>query len=272
MSVVSCDELKPRIVSARGASLLDSPLLVPTTLLLAAYIVYIFPERGVAVLLVLGALATFGPTSQPVVSLLADVLEKVALRAARSQLLRVAARDHMRGMLDDPHIQRSFTDALRASLLEAMTDEGSQAMLVSCCSKAVTTAAIAASQDQDLQNTLNTAMRSGVKGALTDTTLIDTLFNVMMEGLRDPKMHAAALKGAVTAANPLKDLTVPPMPALTPSKGFKAMSSTLKDVMVGVEAKSLSSASGLSRAPPPTIRSRADSRSSNEQACDGTPQ
>lgn len=272
---ISADDLKVHSSATLRASPLGSPLLVPGTLLFAAYVVYLFPERGIAVLLLLGALATFGPTSEPLVCFLIDHFEKVAAKAASSQQLHTVARDHMRGMLADPHIKRSFTDACRESLLEAMTDQRSQTVMVSCCTRAMATATIAASQDRDLQNTLNTAMRSGVKEALTDSTLIDTLFNVMKEGLRDPKLHAAALKGAVTAANPLKDLKVPhlpEMPDLTPATGLKAMSSTLKEVMVGVEAKSLSSASGLSRAPPPTIRSRTESTSSGDHGGDSTPQ
>lgn len=262
---------KAHTVSSSGPSPLDSPLLVPATLLLAAYTVYLFPERGTAVLLVLGALATFGPTSAPIVCVLVNMIEKVALQASGSQVLHVAARDHMRTMLADPQIQKAFTNCCRASLLEAMIDERAQAMMVACCSEAMTTATIAASQDEDLKNTLNSAMRSGVKEALTDTTLIDKVCDLVKDVLRDPKMHAAAMKGAATAANPLKDLTVPTMPVLrTPSDSLKAMSSTLKEVMVGVEAKTLSSASGLSRAPPPTIKARSNSFSSNEK--DGSPQ
>lgn len=246
---------------------LDSPLLVPTALLLAAYTVYIFPERGVAVLLLLGALATFGPTAQPLYRLLTEMSENVALRASTSPRLRALARHQMRAALRDPITQRCFTDACRDSLIEAMQAESTQDMMVSSCTQAVTTATIAASQNQDLQSTLNTAMRNGVKEALSDDTVVGTFFNVVKEGLRDPMMHQAALKGAVRAANPLKDLTVTnplkdlAVPSLAHGNPLKAVSdkvhgvsSTLKEAIVDAEAKSLANASGLSRAPPPTIQ------------------
>merc|ERR1719215_1359103 len=104
--------------------------------------------------------------------------------------------------------------------------------MVSCMCKSATAATIEASQDLGLRSTLNTAMRSGVKEALTDGTVVDTFFNVIREGLRDPKMHQAALKGAVTAANPLKDLKVPtnPLKDLAHANPLKAVS--WKDVIV----------------------------------------
>lgn len=254
----SCPEVGP----------LGSPLLVPLVLLFAAYVVYVFPERGVAVLLLLCALATFGPTSEPMVSCMAGVLERVALRAASSPGLRLLAREQLRAALSDPHTQEEFTRACRQSLVEAMADEGTQDVMVSCCSKSVTVATIAASQDESLQRTLNVAMRTGVKDALSDESLVTTIFNVLKEGLRDPKMHAAALKGAVTAANPLKDFSVP---ALAQSKNpLKAVKETLKEVIVDAEAKSLANASGLSRAPPPRVQGPRGSEPPSECFYDAT--
>merc|ERR1719486_1379230 len=113
--------------------------------------------------------------------------------------------------------------------------------MVACCNKSVTMATVEASQDQALQSTLNSAMRNGVKEALSDDTVVGTFFNVVKEGLRDPAMHRAALKGAVTAANPLKDVSVPSLPSV--ENPLKAVSKTLKDAIVDDEAKRLAEAS-----------------------------
>lgn len=251
-----------------GAGLLDSPLLVPFVLLCAAYVVYLFPDRGIAVLLLLAASATFGPTSAPLVSALVDMLERVALRAASSPKLRLLAHERMRAALNDPQTQQCFIQACRKSLQQAMADEGTQEVMVSCCSKSMTVATAAASQDEQLLSTLFSAMRNGVKDAMSDETLVNTIFDVLREGLSDPKMHAAMLRGAVTAANPLKDFSVKDfsVQGLAPSKNaLRAVHSTLKEAIVDAEAKSLASASGLSRAPPPTLHSAGAASSPNEQ-------
>jgi hypothetical protein len=245
--------------SSKSASgLLDSPSLVPLVLLFASYVVYLFPERGVAVLLFVGSLATFGPTYAPIHKLLVTTIEQVALLASCSERLCALAKEQVRATLDDPDVKRSFTDACRDSLIESLLDERPQAVMVSCCSQAVTTATLAASQNLELQSVLNIAMRSGVKEALSDSTVVGTFFDVVREGLRDPKMHAAALKGAATAANPLKDFKNPlkdlEVPSLSHSNPLKAVSSTLKEVVVDAEAKRVANASGLVRAPPPTIQ------------------
>jgi hypothetical protein len=254
------------VPSSDAAGSFESPLVVPLVLLFASYCVYLYPERGTAVILLLGALASFGPTAGPMYSLFIDVFERVAHRASGSKKLRTLARQQMHATLNDPVTQRSFTTACRDSLIEALNDETTQAMMVSCCSKAVTTATIAASQDEDLQCTLNTAMRNGVKEALSDDTVVGTFFNVVKEGLRDPKMHQAALKGAVTAANPLKDVSVPSLPSV--ENPLKAVSKTLKEAIVDAEAKTLAEASGLSRAPPPMVQgAKPESKSPSEGSC-----
>merc|ERR1712039_370367 len=88
----------------------------------------------------------------------------------------------------------------------------------------------------------------------------------MGEGLRDPKMHQAALKGVVTAANPLKDLSVPALPQTNLPNPLKAVQSTLKEVSVDIEAAMLSNASGLTRAKPPARPSSQQTPQSGQQS------
>jgi len=237
---------------------MDSPRIVPVVLLLAAYTVHLYPEKTTVVLLVLAALAAFGPTAAPVHRLMADTFEQVARRTAGSPELHELAMRGVLSTLEDSRVKHAFVESCTASMLESMTNERSQAVMVSCMTKSAAAATAEAVQDQQLHDTLNTAMRSGVKEALSDSTVVGTFFDVVREGLRDPKMHQAALKGAVNAANPLKDLSVPTFKdfknPLKDVPDLKALKSTVKDAMVDVEAKSLSNASGLSRAPPPSVQ------------------
>lgn len=257
--------------------LLSSPLLVPLVLLVAAYTVHLYPDRGVVVLLLLGVLATFGPTSEPMVQLMVDTMERVALQSSRSPRLCRLAVEQMHAVLSDPFTQRCFTESCKLSMVEAMLDERLQAVMVSSMTKSMATATIAASQDEDLRNTLNTAMRNGVAEALADEALVGTFFTVLKEGLKDPKLHQALLKGAATAANPLKDMHNPwkdlqnplkdlqnplkdlAVPTLKPSNPLKAVQSTLKEAMVDAEAKLLANASGLTRDPPPIVHNAINS-------------
>jgi hypothetical protein len=248
--------------SPQADCLLESPLLVPVVLLIASYVVYIYPERGVAVLLFLGALGTFTPTNGSLVCLVAELIERVSIQAMRSEKLLALAKEANHAVVSDPYTKAAFAEACRSSLQDTMLDERTQDAMIACCSKAVTTATIAASQDEDLLATLNIVMRNGVKEALNDEGLINTFFTVLRDGLRDPKIHQAALKGAVTAANPLKDVKVPSLPQTNP---LKDVPSKLKEVMVDAEAAMLSHTSGLSRVTPPA-RSSVSSSSSGNQA------
>jgi hypothetical protein len=234
-------------------------------LVLAAFVIYLFPEQGIAVVLLLGAVASFRPTSEPIVNFIVEVLEAVAVQAAKSEEFCSSARGHLHSVLGDPCFQRSFVDSCKASLVKSVVDKSSQDAMLGFVTEACATATVSASQDEELQDILNSAMRSGMKEALSDDALIGLLFTVMKEGLSDPKMHAAALKGAVTAANPLKDLTVPPI--LKPPAGFKSVSTSLKEALVNVEAKALSGASELMRTPLSAMSS--PSKSSSKRRSEG---
>eukprot|EP00930_Biecheleria_cincta_P015426 TRINITY_DN12881_c0_g1_i1.p1 TRINITY_DN12881_c0_g1~~TRINITY_DN12881_c0_g1_i1.p1 ORF type:complete len:370 (-),score=65.69 TRINITY_DN12881_c0_g1_i1:154-1263(-) len=271
---------------ARG-SLTDSSLLVPLMLLVASAVVCAFPEKGIAVVLLLCALSSYGPTSEPVVSCLIETMERAVQRGTYSQQLRACLQHEMCAVLCDPRMLQAFTDSSKAALQETMVSEASQSAMVACCVKVVrdgelktllkdsilesmqddelrcattasiTKAAITASQDQDLQSALNIAGRNAVREALCDESLIRTLFGVLQEGLRDPGIHSAALKGALSTINPLKS---------NPISSLKGVSSSIKKSRVDVEAAALANASGLTRAPPPTLGRVSESLTSSDSS------
>eukprot|EP00931_Biecheleriopsis_adriatica_P101742 TRINITY_DN76821_c0_g1_i1.p1 TRINITY_DN76821_c0_g1~~TRINITY_DN76821_c0_g1_i1.p1 ORF type:complete len:370 (-),score=74.94 TRINITY_DN76821_c0_g1_i1:79-1188(-) len=262
-------------------SLFSSPVLVPLVLFLASVTTFFFPERGIAVVLLLAALSAYGPASEPVVSCFALAMEKIVLRAVCSRTLIEVLRGEMSAVICDPRVQQSFLDSSTIALQASMTSDASQEAMVTCCVKAVRDgklkstikesimesmhdaelrtatvdnikkAAIDASQDHSLQSALNTAGRNAVKEALSDESLIRTLFHVLQEGLRDPGIHSAALKGALSTINPLKG-----NPINTLKGGvarLPSVSSNSKAARVEEEAEALASVSGLSRDPPPSV-------------------
>lgn len=205
-SVLGVDDDQPEANAATGSSsedsatgaLLDSSLLVPLVLLVASATLCAFPEKGIAVVLLLGALSSYGPTSAPVVSCLIETMERAVERGTCSYQLRACLRHEMCAVLCDPRMLQAFTESSKVALQEIMVSEASQGAMVACCVKVVrdgelkalvkdsileslhddelrcattasiTKAAITASQDEDLQRALNIAGRNAVREALCD--------------------------------------------------------------------------------------------------------
>lgn len=263
-------ESDPADVVIQSNRLLESPLLVPITLLFAACYAHFFPEKGISVVLLLAALSTFGPTARPLYRLMVQIFEIVGVQASDSKILSALATKAMHAALQDPEVKKSFTAVCADSFTRSVQHESSQATMISCTTKSMLAAALTMTEDEDMLQTVNKIMRNGLKESLSDDTVVDSVLNIIQEGLRDPRLHKAAIRGVTAAANPLQDLSVPNVSVSELKESIsesltdqvrtaksrlqdqrKAVLENLREARVEAEARSLANASGLSRAPPP---------------------
>lgn len=88
---------------------------------------------------------------------------------------------------------------MKESILESLHDPELRSALIS----SITEGAIVASQDDALSGALYRSASQAVLEAFGDDRLISGLQQVAREVLKDPNLHRAAIKGAVSNLNPL---------------------------------------------------------------------
>mmetsp|Transcript_88212 Transcript_88212/g.279008 ORF Transcript_88212/g.279008 Transcript_88212/m.279008 type:complete len:222 (+) Transcript_88212:197-862(+) len=196
----------------------------------AGAVVWVAPEKSLAVLLFLGAgaVAVIAPVIGPLALKGKDVFEQLlsdAIGRALVHLLDVWRLDRMlqdlsqtvhKGQLISELMtkvsgavvmaskHRDLQDSLLGVVKEAVThslkDDELMAVMLSMVTKGVTSA----SQDEDLKEAVLGVTRDAVGQAVKDEAFMNTFKDAICQGLKDSNFYRAAAHGVVSSLNPFK--------------------------------------------------------------------